>query len=107
MAKRLANAEVDQVFEVDVADGDDAEDTRLSVAVSDLQPGAHDEVVLFNDSAVRDIVLDVASRGYETGSVKQHVTAEGVDVSGYSFVRLDDGLTVFHTADTRLVILQR
>ncbi len=74
------------------------------VAVTDLQPGASGEVVLFNDSAFRDMVLEAPSPDYEAGVVRSHVTAEGIDVSGFRFLRFNDGLVVFHTSDTSVTV---
>ncbi|MFW5833306.1 MAG: hypothetical protein ACOCYE_04320 [Pseudomonadota bacterium] len=71
---------------------------RLSL--NDLQPGAGGEVVLFNDSAFRDLVIDGVSGPVERGTVRSHITAEGVDVSGFRFVRFESGVVVFHTPDT-------
>lgn len=72
------------------------------LTVEHLQPGSAGEVVLFNDSAFRNVVLEGVSGPVERGNVKSHVTAEGVDVSGFQFLRFTDGMVVFHNADTRI-----
>jgi hypothetical protein len=59
-------------------------------------------VVLFNDSAVREVVLETETRPLEEGEVDTHVTADGVDVGGFRYLRFADGLTLFHDADTRV-----
>ena len=84
----------------------DDPDLAFRLALEDLQPGAQGEVVLFNDSALRGIVLEAGSADYTTGSVREHVTTEGIDVSGYSFVRFHDGLVVYHTPDTEVTVVR-
>lgn len=80
-------------------------ESAFRLAVDELQPGARGEVVLFNDSAFRGIVIEAAGGKYETGAVRDHVTAEGVDVSGFRFVRFDDGVVVYHTPDTEITVV--
>jgi hypothetical protein len=72
--------------------------------LGDLIPGAGGEVVLFNDSALRGIVLETRSAPESTGKIDAHVTAEGVDVGGFRFLRFADGLIVFHDPGTRVTI---
>lgn len=74
------------------------------VALADLQPGAGGEVVLFNDSAFRDMVLESVTGRVETGVVRSHVTAEGIDVSGFHFLKFENGMVVFHTSDTSVQV---
>ena len=83
----------------------DLDDRGFRMAVTDLQPGRNAEVVLFNDSAFRDVVLESAVVDVLTGVVHSHVTAEGIDVSGYAFVRFADGLVVYHAPDTRVRVI--
>ncbi len=78
------------------------DDGRFRVALSDFIPGRDQEVVLFNDSAVREVVLEAGEAPTEQGEVAGHVTAEGVNVDGFRFVRFADGVTVYHHPDTRL-----
>jgi hypothetical protein len=84
------------------AEPTDVDDSRFRLAVDDLIAGSADEVVLFNDSAVREVVLESAEPPVDKGDVDTHVTADGVDVSGFTFLRFSDGLTLFHDPDTRV-----
>jgi hypothetical protein len=77
---------------------------RLSFG--DLRPGAAGEVVLFNDSAFRDMVIEDALRVVERGTVRSHVTAEGIDVRGFGFIKFENGLVIFHAADTSIDLLE-
>jgi hypothetical protein len=80
----------------------DVQDGRFRLSVDELIPGRANEVVLFNDSAMREIVLESSRRPSDHGIVDAHVTADGVDVSGFRYVRFADGLTIFHDPDTRI-----
>lgn len=82
----------------------DDSDGRLRLRIGDLIPGRLGEIVLFNDSALREVVLETYTSPIETGEVAAHVTAEGVDVSGYRFLRFRDDLVLFHDADTNVVV---
>lgn len=79
-------------------------DARLRLRIEDLIPGRGGEIVLFNDSALRELVLETGTPPVETGEVAAHVTAEGVDVSGYRYLRFSDDLILFHDVDTNVVI---
>ncbi len=80
----------------------DGEETGFRLAVSDLIAGDAQEVVLFNDSAVREVVLESAEAPVAEGEVDGHVTADGIDVSGFRYLRFPQGLTLYHTPDTRV-----
>jgi len=79
-------------------------DGRFRLALSDLIPGTASEVVLFNDSALREVVLEGAEHPVDRGDVQTHVTGDGVDVSGFRYVRFADGLVLFYHPDTDLRI---
>jgi len=84
------------------ASGSDGEETGFRLAVSDLIAGDAQEVVLFNDSAVREVVLESDAAPIAEGEVDGHVTADGVDVCGFRFLRFPQGLTLYHDPDTRV-----
>jgi hypothetical protein len=75
-------------------------DTRFRLALRDLIPGSSREVVLFNDSAVREVVIESDRPPVEEGETATRVTGDGVDVSGFRYLRFADGLTLFHAPDT-------
>lgn len=80
----------------------DVDDGRFRLAVADLIAGSAGEVVLFNDSAIREVVLESADAPLDRGAVESHVTADGVDVSGFCYLRFPQGLTLYHDPDTRV-----
>ncbi len=67
-------------------------------------PGRNGEVVLFNDSALRDVVVVSADEPVEEGIAAMHTTAEGVDVDGYRFLRFSHGLVLYHDPDTAVTV---
>lgn len=79
-----------------------AQHGQFRLAVGDLIAGEAGEVVLFNDSAVREVVLESAEAPVDSGDVDDHVTGDGVDVSGCRYLRFSHGLTLFHNPDTRV-----
>ena len=80
----------------------DVDDGRFRLAVADLIAGSAGEVVLFNDSAISEVVLETAEAPLRQGGVDSHVTADGVDVSGFRYLRFPAGLTLYHDPDTRV-----
>jgi hypothetical protein len=83
-------------------DAGGAKDGRFRLAVADLIAGTADEVVLFNDSAVYEVVLESEEAPVDRGDVVSHVTADGVDVSGFRYLKFPQGLTLFYDPDTRI-----
>jgi hypothetical protein len=81
-----------------------ATDGRFRLAVADLIGGTADEVVLFNDSAVREVVLESEEEPVDRGDVVSHITADGVDVSGFRYLKFPQGLTLYYDSDTRIRI---
>lgn len=75
---------------------------EFRLAVGDLIAGEAGEVVLFNDSAVREVVLESAEAPIDSGGVDTYVTSDGIDVSGFRYLRFSQGLTLFHNPDTRV-----
>jgi hypothetical protein len=80
----------------------EVDDGRFRLAVADLIAGSAGEVVLFNDSAIREVVLESVEAPLDRGSVDSHVTADGLDVSGFCYLRFSQGLTLYHDPDTRV-----
>ncbi len=77
----------------------------LVLALSDLIADRNGEVVLFNDSNLPVLTLLTAERPVARGRVESHVTAGGVDVSGYDFVTFGSGLTLYYPHDMQLLIM--
>jgi hypothetical protein len=83
-------------------DRSERDESGFRLAVGDLVAGDAQEVVLFNDSAVREVILETDEAPLADGEVDDHVTADGVDVSGFRFLRFPRGLTLYHDPDTRV-----
>ncbi len=77
----------------------------LIVALSDLIADRNGEVVLFNDSNLPVLTLLTAERPVARGRAESHVTAGGVDVSGYDFVTFGSGLTLYYPHEMQLLIV--
>lgn len=72
--------------------------TRL--ALVDLIPGRGNEVVLFNDSGLSEIIVDASEAPLEDGAVGAYATADGIDVTGFRYLRFRHGLVLFYEAGT-------
>ncbi len=69
---------------------------RLDLSLSDLIQDANGEVVVFNDSNLRNLALSTDASVIAEGSASSHVTAAGEDVSGFKFVTFDNGMTLYY-----------
>jgi hypothetical protein len=77
-------------------------DAELTMA--DLVGDANGEIVLFNDSNVRRLVISSDAAVVADGQAGPHRTAGGDDVSGFSFVSFDNGLTLYYQDGLDLVV---
>jgi len=84
---------------------DAAGDATLTLALEDLIPDARGEIVILDHSG-QDITMvtheGVAAQGVEDA----HVTAAGLDVSGFSYCTFEGGITVFYPATHHLLVTQ-
>lgn len=75
----------------------------LSLSLADLIPDAHNEIVILDGSGGSLAVVTgdtVASHGVSG----EHVTASGLDVSGFAYCTFEGGVTVFYPATHRLIV---
>ncbi len=72
--------------------------------LADLVADAAGEIVLFNDSRLPTLVLVSAVAVVGRGTVARHRTVSGEDVSGFRYVRFEDGRVLYYPADTELLI---
>lgn len=79
-----------------------AEPTELALA--DLIGDDNGEIVLFNDSGLRSLALQTDAAVVANGRAQKHVTASGEDVSGFKFLRFDNGLTLYYEEGLDLVL---
>ena len=89
--------------EAEIAPGDDAADGTLVLHLADLVPDAGGDIVLFNDSAARAAIVRTALAILDEGRSGHHVTAAGIDVEGWSFMRFENGLRLYFPAELTLL----
>jgi hypothetical protein len=77
---------------------------EVELALTDLIGDDNGEIVLFNDSGLRSLAIRTEAALVANGRVQAHVTAAGEDVSGFRFVRLDNGLTLYFQEGLDLVL---
>jgi hypothetical protein len=108
MAKLAAQPEVVRPQEpdapIDAAHLAEPAPSPAVIHLADLVPDANRDIVLFNDSALRSLVLKTDVRVVERGRSGAHVTLGGDDVSGYTFLRFDNGLRLHVPAELDLVV---
>ena len=89
-------------------DRDGGEEPPLMLSLADMMADPNGEVVLFNDSGLRALALalsiDVAI--IEEGQAGRNATAAGEDVSGFRFMRFDNGLKLYHQPDLDLILVR-
>jgi hypothetical protein len=90
----------------DAGSGDDASDISADaeLALSELVGDAHGEVVIFNDSGFRTVSLRTEAAVVAEGEVAKHVTAGGEDVSGFKYVKFDNGVTLYFPDGLDLIL---
>ena len=71
-----------------------AEPAELELALADLISDGNGEIVFFNDSGFHSLAIRTDAAVVANGRTQAHVTAGGDDVSGFKFVRFDNGLTL-------------
>ena len=77
---------------------------EVELSMADLVGDANGEVVLFNDSNVRRLAISSDAAVVAGGQTGSHRTAGGDDVSGFSFVTFDNGLTIYYQDGLDLVV---
>jgi hypothetical protein len=74
------------------------------LALSDLIQDVNGEVVLFNDSQFNSLELSADSVLVGQGTVENHVTEAGDDVSGFRYVAFENGLKLYYDPDLRVTV---
>jgi len=81
-----------------------AEPAELELALADLISDDNGEIVFFNDSGFRSLAIRTDAAVVANGRAQAHLTAAGDDVSGFKFVRFDNGLTLYFEEGLELVL---
>ena len=76
----------------------------VELALADLISDANGEIVFFNDSGFRSLVLTTDAAVVANGHAGAHVTADGTDVTGLQFVTFDNGLTFYFQEGLDLIL---
>ena len=73
-----------------------AEETGLTLNLSDLLPDAEGELVLFADPS-KEVRLVAEASLTAQGVADPHVTAGGYDVTGLTYLSFANGITLYYT----------
>ena len=74
------------------------------LVLADVVCDANGEAVVFNDSGLRTLAIRTEAAVAAEGRAQQHVTAGGEDVSGFSYVRFDNGVTLYYPEGLDLIL---
>jgi hypothetical protein len=77
---------------------------EVELALSDLVGDRNGEVVFFNDSGLRRLSIATDATVVADGRTGSHRTAAGEDVSGFSFLSFDNGLTLYYQPGLDVVV---
>lgn len=78
---------------------------EVELAMADLVGDANGEIVFCNDSGFRSLAIHTDSQVVGDGRTEAHRTAAGDDVSGFNYVRFENGLTLFYEEGLQLIVL--
>jgi hypothetical protein len=79
---------------------------QVVLTLSELLRDENGEIVLFNDSGFRRVVLEADVRPLARGEAEPHVTAGGVDVSGYHYIAFENGTTLYYPLGLDLEVVR-
>lgn len=78
--------------------------TDVELAMADLVADDQGEVVFFNDSGLRRLVVATHASVVADGDAGTHRTTAGDDVSGFRYVTFDNGVTLYYQPGLDLVV---
>lgn len=81
-----------------------ATDAEVTLAMRDLIADDQGEIVFFNDSNLRRLVVTSDAAVVAEGRSGAHRTSGGEDVGGFGFVTFDNGVTLYFQAGLDLVV---
>lgn len=79
---------------------------EVELALADLISDDNGEIVFFNDSEFRTLSIETQSSVMSKGQANAHVTAGGEDVSGFSYVTFENGVTLYFEEGLDLILPQ-
>lgn len=77
---------------------------EVELALSDLISDDQGEIVFFNDSSFRTLSIKTKSTIISDGQAEAHQTASGDDVSGFHYVKFDNGVTLYYEEGLDLLL---
>lgn len=66
------------------------------LALADLISDDNGEIVFFNDGGFRTLSIETESQVVSSGQAQDHRTSAGEDVSGFSYITFENGLTLYY-----------
>jgi hypothetical protein len=78
---------------------------EVELAMADLVSDDNGEIVFCNDSGFRSLAIRTDSGIVADGRADAHLTAAGDDVSGFNYVKFENGLTLFYEEGLELIVL--
>lgn len=79
----------------DVASPVSAAPSGAELSLADLVSDDNGEIVFFNDGGFRTLSIETDAQVVSKGQATTHSTATGEDVSGFSYVTFENGLTLY------------
>jgi hypothetical protein len=97
---------------IDLARDDDAAIEREAsgigaegeLVLADVVCDVNGEAVVFNDSGWRTLAVRTDAGVAAEGRIQKHVTAGGEDVSGFSYVKFENGVTLYYPEGLDLLL---
>jgi len=77
---------------------------EVELDMADLVGDHNGEIVFCNDSGFRSLAIRTDLRIVADGQAEAHVTAAGDDVSGFKFVKFENGVTLFYEEGLQLIV---
>jgi hypothetical protein len=79
-------------------------DSRITLPLEDLLPDANNEIVIVGDGDSLHLSILTDMRICDSGVAGEHLTADGVDVSGLCFFAFEDGMRLYFPADLDVTV---
>ena len=88
----------------DVAPTDAITPKAAALTLEDLVSDDNGEIVFFNDGGFESLSIETEQTVLASGQAKDHETTAGDNVSGFNFVRFDNGVTLYFEDGLDLIL---
>ena len=75
-----------------------------ALTLDDLVSDDNGEIVFFNDGGFQSLSIETNSTVLSSGQAEDHKTTAGDNVSGFNFVRFDNGMTLYFEDGLDLIL---